>query len=250
MIGKTNSGVGSGGLSLKNAIIHVNAPIGSTVEFSFGGVIVKTILPEKAFVNMDNETADYYYSVKAANYGTWTITATLGNIDDTTSDTVTVNDIKQYDIELTYELYIIHHGVYGKRSLVKWGGVNDVVGTGYRIYKTAGSTDTVYYTDAQIDLTDYATARIVLTGGKWNYNANFGFTTTKHGYSESGSSMFPTAYVSLGARTISQTTNVNIDIHNATGSAWFGFGISWSGSVSDSTYATGGFKVTDIYLSK
>lgn len=247
MIGRTNTSTG-GGFSPSNALIHVNAPLGSTVEFEFNGIVVATVPPAKAFINIDGETADYYYSVKATNFGAWTITATLET--DTTSETITVNAAGQHDVELSYLFYIIHNGVYGKRSLVKRNGVDDVVGDGYRIYKTAGSTDTVYYTNAQIDLTDYSSATIILTGGKWNYNANFGFSTTKNGYSENGSTMFPIARVSLGARTISQPTNVNIDIHNVTGSAWFGFGIGWSGSISDSTYATGGFKVTNIYLSK
>lgn len=91
-------GGGGGGLNPSDALIHVNAPLGSTVTFAKGGVAVETITPDKAFANVDGATADYYYPVKSANYGTWTVTATLSG--DTASDTVTVNAAEQYDLVL------------------------------------------------------------------------------------------------------------------------------------------------------
>lgn len=93
-------GGNSGGLNPSDALIHANAPLGSTVEFAKGGVTVETITPDKAFANDDGETADYYYPVKTANYGTWTVTATLSS--DTASDTVVVDSAEQYDANLTF----------------------------------------------------------------------------------------------------------------------------------------------------
>jgi len=101
---------GGGGLSPNNAVIHVNAPVGSTVTFSKGGVVVKTLAPSKAHPNADGETADYYFSVSSSNYGEWTVTATLGN--DTASDTVTVNAANEYDLTMSYRLYVVQNGYF------------------------------------------------------------------------------------------------------------------------------------------
>lgn len=235
---------GSGGISENRAVLVARVPAGSTVTATKGGV---TLTPKMWVVEAD-PTQDIALFVIAPSLfdsvNPWTVTATLGT--ETASDTVIIDDNKEYDVVLSFNLYVIHNGVYGTRPLVKYSGTDDVAGEGYRIYKTPGSSDTVYYTDAQIDLTDYATARIVLTGGVWNYKLNFGFTATKKGYQESN--MFEIAGTSLSGRTISEPTNVDIDVRNVIGSAWFGFGVPWSNSVSSPDYGKGGFKTTDIYL--
>lgn len=87
---------GSGGFSPADALIHVNAPLGSTVEFEKNGVIVAAILPADAFPNVDGESADYYYPVKSANYDTWTVTAIIGG--ETISELITIDSNEQYDV--------------------------------------------------------------------------------------------------------------------------------------------------------
>lgn len=111
-------GGGEGGFSTKNAIIHVNAPLGSTVAFSKGGVVAKSLGPTDAFSNVDGETADYYYPVKATNYGEWTVAGTLGDQSD--SHTVTVDAAKQYDIEIIYFLYLYKYGVSNTDIIGRW----------------------------------------------------------------------------------------------------------------------------------
>lgn len=136
---------GGGSFNPSDALIHVNAPLGSTVEFSLGGVTAATILPAKAFANVDGETADYYYPVKAANYGAWTVTATLST--DTASDTVTVNAAKQYDVELAFGFFFIKNGVVlSTFTPVIWTGNNqpsitsDYGGLGYtRLYRAGNA---------------------------------------------------------------------------------------------------------------
>ena len=92
---------GSGGLSANKAVIHVTAPAGSTITFSKGGVIVKTLGPEKSHVNArDNTLAEWYYAVGSSNYGTWTVTATLGT--NSSSNTIIIDSNKQYDAILRY----------------------------------------------------------------------------------------------------------------------------------------------------
>lgn len=102
-------GDGGGGLSPNSAVIHVTAPVGSTISFSKGGVVAKVLGPEKSHINADDATmADWYYSVSSSNYGTWTVTATLDA--DEASSTVTVSNNKQYDVELAYGLYFFKNG--------------------------------------------------------------------------------------------------------------------------------------------
>lgn len=111
MIGRSNTGGGGGGLSPRSAVIHVTAPVGSTISFSKGGVVAKVLGPEKSHVNADDNTlADWYYSVSSSNYGEWTVTATLGT--ETASDTVIVDSASEYDVVLSYQLYIVQNGYF------------------------------------------------------------------------------------------------------------------------------------------
>lgn len=92
---------GTGGMSVNNAVIHVNAPLGSTVTFSKGGVVAKAINPGKAHTNIDGKTADYYYAINASSFGTWTMTASKTG-ETSVSKTVTVSAAKEYDVILQY----------------------------------------------------------------------------------------------------------------------------------------------------
>lgn len=99
-----------GGFSAGSALVHVSAPVGSKVTFSKGGFIVRTINPSKAHLNAkDSEMADYYFPVSPGSYGEWAITATLGS--NSTSGNVTISANKQYDVVLTYDLYLVRNGV-------------------------------------------------------------------------------------------------------------------------------------------
>lgn len=113
---------GTGGMPLSNAIIHAKAPYGSTVTFSKGGVVVKTIGPDKAHANNDGVYADYYLSVSANNYGEWTVAATDGT--HTTSETVTVSVAREYDVMLRYILYLFNNGDQCTAVTGGWKGLN------------------------------------------------------------------------------------------------------------------------------
>ena len=101
--------VGGGGLSTSSAVLHINAPAGSTITLSNGGVTVKVLEASKGHTNSDGVTADWYYSVSSGSYGEWTVTAAKN--DDEVSKTVTINSADQYDVELTYFVYIVRDGV-------------------------------------------------------------------------------------------------------------------------------------------
>ena len=100
MYGISNSGAGAtGGLSFRAAILHVSAPVGSTVSISKSGATTKSLGPERSHVNSDSGDSEYYFSITPANYGTWTVTAT--NDSGVASMNVTVNTNGEYDIKIT-----------------------------------------------------------------------------------------------------------------------------------------------------
>ena len=98
-----------GALSPCSAVIHVAAAVGSTVSFSKGGVVVRELGPGKAHPNAaDNTLADWYCPVAPANYGAWTVTASLAG--STASAAVTVDSNKQYDVALHLPIYLYDQG--------------------------------------------------------------------------------------------------------------------------------------------
>lgn len=107
MIGWTN--MADGGVNIQNgkAVIHVMAPVGSTISFSKSGVVV-FLKPNKSFVDIVDDTiAHWYYSISSSNYGEWTMTATLGT--DTASDTMVIDSNKEYQVVLEYRYYLFQY---------------------------------------------------------------------------------------------------------------------------------------------
>ena len=159
MIGRTNSG--SGGLSLNSAVIHVTAPVGSTISFAKGSVTVATLAAGKGHTNASDTTlADWYYSISSGNYGSWTVTAAKDG--ESASETVTVDNAKQYDVSLSYALYLIRNGFflggYGFPNTLRQNYMPTVTENALNgflsVSHTSGNTGAV--TDA-IDVTDYTT---------------------------------------------------------------------------------------------
>ena len=197
---------GSGGLSPNNAVIHVKAPVGSTVTFAKGGVTVKVLDASKGHANVDGESADYYLSVSSGNYGTWTVTATLGT--ETTSDTVTVDAAKQYDVTLSYFTYLYLLGdeclsLTGGYTYVRsnenssWSltenGDNLETGASYNSSRWTGIV-----TVNTIDLTPFSTLYIEYVARKSTYTPG---KYSTYGYSDSNPHFFVgiTASGSVGA---------------------------------------------------
>lgn len=185
MIGRTNSG--SGGLVLTKPLIHVVAQRGCTVEFSVGGVIVKSIRAEKAFSNEDGINADYYYSASAT--GTYTITAKFGEL--TKSVTETVSAVKQYDVAIP--LRILYYEGNEVASLTGGWSFNDNgIGTNSLtknaedmvLYSATGSTsaNACTFTANAIDTSSFTTIKILYdfayTGTKGADTGNFALRTT------------------------------------------------------------------------
>ena len=158
MIGRTNSGIGGGGLPPNSAVIRVTATPGSTITFSKGGVVVKALGPEKSHVRSDNNTlADWYYAVSSSNYGTWTVTATLDTLS--TSNTITIDSNKQYHIVLAYTLWLFNGGAVSPYTFSKGSGNTFTVSS--TIYIAAGVGGQTWGTAIPaVDLTTYSTLKM------------------------------------------------------------------------------------------
>lgn len=100
---------GGGGISENRAVLVARVPAGSTVTATKGGV---TLTPKMWVVESD-PTQDIALFVIAPSLfdsvNPWTVTATLGT--DTVSDTVIIDDNKEYDVELSFTLWFVKDGI-------------------------------------------------------------------------------------------------------------------------------------------
>lgn len=115
---------GGDGLRWDSAIIHIYAPAGSSVVATKDST-TKT-LKENTVSGADSE---YFLIVKLADYGIWTITATLSG--DTAQSTVNITSNIEYIIRIAYGLLLSDHGdpctaVTGGWDTVKYNDQNNV----------------------------------------------------------------------------------------------------------------------------
>ena len=101
--------VGGGG-KLKNtdAILSVTVPTGSTVTATKGAI---TLLPTIWTKASDNTLDVALFIIKASLFddqNSWTVTATLGG--DTASDTIVIDAAEEYDMVLSYSLWLYKDG--------------------------------------------------------------------------------------------------------------------------------------------
>lgn len=106
MIGRCNTG-GGGSMSANDAILRVQAPAGSTVTISKGGVSKSDGGHPNA---VTSSIYDYYFIIHQSQFDStaWTVTATLGS--DTASDTIVINAAKEYNLSLEYKLWLVKDG--------------------------------------------------------------------------------------------------------------------------------------------
>jgi hypothetical protein len=122
---------GGGGISENRAVLVARVPDGSTVTATKGGI---TLTPQMWVVEAD-PTQDIALFVIAPSLfdsvNPWTVTATLGT--DTASDTVIIDSNKEYDLVLSFSLWLHKEGV----------GLLD----GFSVSYTSGKTGTVDATE-------------------------------------------------------------------------------------------------------
>lgn len=215
---------GGGGLSVLGAVLHVNAPVGSTITLAKGGVTVKVLDASKGHTNAgDSSLADWYYSVSSSNYGEWTVTATKDA--ESASKTVTVNSNKQYDVAIAQKTIIdvntmtLAELLAITRNVNTSRGYNPQLKDGYFYFGTLQATDVCgWQITRQIDVTDYN--YLVFSGyrfGRQDSNADFGFGDSLTGTNAS--------YIcNIAKRTVTTDAlgDTVLDISGISGSYYFG----------------------------
>ena len=235
MIGRTNSG--SGGLSVNSAVLRITAPVGSTITLTKGGVTVAMLAATKGHTNASDTTlADWYYSISSGNYGSWTVTAAKDG--ESASETVTVDNAKQYDVSLSYALYLISNGQL-QSGYSLYGGSNTISQESDHVLAKGGSSTVYFCSVGPISGITYPYLILKVSDEKINNStAKFGITSTS-------------AY-SQNAWLAQQTFGV----HNQEGA------LSWHVDVSGVSFSTDCYaalglelssywlKITDLYFSR
>ena len=108
------------GASVSGAVIVVTAPTGSTVTATLDGTVYTA------------QEVNGTWTFKVRKFGTYTITATLGN--QTATTTVEVTEKKTYEVALAYTLSVSISGILGASAYFCYVKINNVY-YGNRDYK-------------------------------------------------------------------------------------------------------------------
>lgn len=150
-------GGGGGKLKSTDAVLIVTVPTGSTVTATKSGVILTPTMWVKA---ADNTLDCAIFIISASQFDNttpWTITATDGT--NTASTTVLITTNKEYDVTLSFALFIYNLGDQCSSVTNGWGGNGTYTfATSYiDVPLASGGANANVYTNAKIDLTDYQT---------------------------------------------------------------------------------------------
>ena len=99
---------GSGGPSASDAILTVTVPTGSTVTATKGGI---TLTPTMWVQAADNNLDFALFVISPSLFDSqnaWTVTATL--VTDSASDIVTIDAAAEYEMILSYGVYLFNNG--------------------------------------------------------------------------------------------------------------------------------------------
>lgn len=227
-------GGGSGG-SLKDtdAILTVTVPTGSTVTATKGS----TSLTPTMWVQAADTTLDCaLFAIPQAQFDSanpWTVTATLGT--DSATATVLIGSNKQYDVELSYGLYIVKNGSFANGYSfpidLRSGQTPEITENvaGYLRMKMPGSYSIGAATNL-IDLSEFSTlnANAYVDGGD-------SYVGVWPGYGYSSREAIANAATAKQTVTTSESLLV-VDIANLQNSYYVGGSIGTSGSTSYSLY--------------
>lgn len=225
MIGWTN--MADGGINIQNnkAVIHVLAPIGSTINFLKDGIAI-ALKPDKSFVDITrNDFAHWYYSISPSNYGEWTVTATLGT--DTDSDTVIVDDNKEYEVELIY-VYWIHMVGKGLAAGFTASSVKTFVSNANAITMNESNDVNGVIINPAISLADYQYCKFEYTKQDSGYNGSGSTNSGRFGFTNQNTvagrtAINWTAFVKPDPTGYDVWQTATIDISQLSGSFYFTF---------------------------
>ena len=162
-------GAGGGSFDVTDAVLRVQAPVGSTVTITKGAVVKTGI----GFVNAaDPSVSDYYFIIKQSEFNStaWTVAASLSG--QSASSSIVINESKEFNVALSYRIYLVQNGVINT-SLSTWStnAIKYENNANLNAYAPTVSTSgglTIgqaksdkrsgsYATDSSIDLTGYNT---------------------------------------------------------------------------------------------
>lgn len=212
-----------------SALLLVKAPIGSTVNILKNNNILFTLLPNNVYLDSDEENADYYFSIPSKNFGEIIIQALLD--DNEIQKNITINNNIQYNITLTYKLYLYKAGnTYNDitggwvfRAGTYMGYVGNVKYYDDKVAIQAIGNGVALYTTNKINLAKYT--KLYIDWEKTGDNPNFGVSNNNTNDS------FSSALVKITKTTNPREINV-VNIDNLTSDYWIGFGFAYNGTTS------------------
>lgn len=231
---------GGGGPTAADAILIVTVPAGSTVTAEKGSV---TLVPTLWTAAADSSLEKALFVIEPEQFDSstpWTVTATNGT--DSASDTVTVDSNKQYDLELSYYLWLFKAGT---GVLVSWTSVvqssnvsiDTSLTTMMQINRTSQSNGTSKLYVSSVDFTNLVAVVVdmeivnVYSSGSHNLNPILCVSDTLPSASIGG---YPSRLSTLGKITFNDTSVRNtysLDTSSITGSHPVGFFGNWGANI-------------------
>lgn len=171
-IGRTNAGGGGSKPSTTDAVLRVTAPSGSNVTIKKGSGA--SITPN--FYLAGTGTDEYFFIVKASDFGTYNVTGTLSG--KTATSSIDVNSAKEFSIELHYTIYIFNGSTPTEYTLESSKGNTYTTNIGnateqsgwWDISVSGPSCSIALYNSVAIDVTPFSTLHF--TGRKAQNNLN------------------------------------------------------------------------------
>ena len=225
-------GGGGGGLKDTDAVLVATVPTGSAVTMTKGAI---TLTPTIWTRNADNTLDAAIFSIPASTFdaNAWTVTATLGA--DSASNTITINSAKEYDIELSYKLYLYQAGDTSGWTNLPWKGnsqwtANAASITYYTTNMTVSQTtshSSVTYHTATVDLTDRSV--VVFEISSWaaasnSANGVYVFSSLSTG------TIYPNAAAAHTDKSGTGTQTITVDVSALIGSYYVGIGTARTSS--------------------
>lgn len=236
MIGRVNAGGGGGGLSDTDAVLRVLAPAGSTVTISKNGVSKSDAGHENA---SSSSYYDYYFFIHDSQLDStpWTVTATLGT--QSISDTIVIDSAIEYDMTLSYTLWLIYNGSSQAGNLTAVGlkpsssssasatAPNVSSGTNYIQIgwtSTGSAAAGIAYFGTKVDLSKYSKIHVsgtVRNESSLNTNAAIDLWTAIGSYQDSNR-LLQEALITSTPSSYTSFEKV-VDISSLTSEAYIGF---------------------------
>lgn len=229
---------GGGGPTSADALLIVKAPSGSTVTATKGGT---TLSPTLWTTAADANFECALFVIGSALFdaqNAWTVTASLGT--NTASDTVIINSNKQYDLELSFSLWLFKAGSgavvqFGtnNRSQVVTNITSDYIDTVCNNSTQQGSL----YTANTVDLTEFAALHFSIYCTYEPVNSiNYGLRMHVTSNQPVADTSNPAAVAKLEFNVNSAFTEYAIDVSSISGSYYIGI------------WGVGSYKCNNIWL--